>query len=88
MHFVHNVSVAVDGETATGETYGIASHIIAGDDGTWSKLDWAIRYQDRYRREAGVWRYRSRTLIVEWTTTGPAEPFVRPPLDMGRANAT
>lgn len=71
-HLVHNQLVAVDGDTASGETTCTAEHRIAGADGAGDTLlCWAIRYQDQWRREAGAWRFTRRHLIVDWEELRP-----------------
>ena len=35
-------------------------------DGRALKLDWGIRYRDRYRRLPGGWRIERRELTVVW----------------------
>lgn len=63
VHRVHNQVAAVSGDEASGETYCTADHLLNESDNV---LVWTIRYQDRWRREAGVWRFTHRKLIVEW----------------------
>ena len=65
-HAVHNQTLEIDVDDATGETYCVANHLLERD-GRPFKLDWGIRYQDRYRRgEDGAWRIARRELIVDW----------------------
>lgn len=65
-HAVHNQTLEIDGDAATGETYCVANHLLERD-GRSFKLDWGIRYQDRYRRGLdGAWRFARRELIVDW----------------------
>jgi ketosteroid isomerase-like protein len=65
-HAVHNQTLALAGDEASGETYCVANHLY-DRDGQMRKLDWGIRYQDRYQRGAdGVWRIHSRELLVDW----------------------
>ena len=65
-HAVHNQTLEIAGDDATGETYCVANHLLERD-GRSFKLDWGIRYQDRYRRGAnGSWRFARRELIVDW----------------------
>ncbi|MBS0366174.1 MAG: nuclear transport factor 2 family protein [Proteobacteria bacterium] len=67
-HRVHNQVVSIDGNSASGETYSTAGHLsVAGASRT--LLTWAIRYQDRWRREAAGWRFAHRRLILDWTET-------------------
>lgn len=72
-HRIHNQIATVDGDTAAGETYCTADHLFRVD-GAPRLLCWAIRYQDRWRREAGVWRFAQRTLIVDWQEMREAMP--------------
>ncbi|MEN9289948.1 MAG: hypothetical protein RL317_1571 [Pseudomonadota bacterium] len=67
-HCVSNQIVAVQGDTASGETYCVADHLLKDAD---SILVWAIRYQDRWRREGETWLFTHRTLIVDWQETRP-----------------
>ena len=68
MHTVMNQTVTVNGDTAEGETYCIAYHVNRPDaEGKTTRLDWAIRYQDKYVRRDGKWLYTHRQLLVEWT---------------------
>jgi|SRR5579859_3285744 len=67
-HRVHNQTVSLSGDRASGETYGTADHI-SERDGRRTLLSWAIRYQDRWRREDGQWRFLRRSLILDWTET-------------------
>ncbi len=70
-HHVHHQLVEVDGEAASGETYCVANHLYQDVDGVPRKLDWGIRYQDRYVRREGEWRIAARTLLVDWTQDLP-----------------
>lgn len=70
-HTVLNQTVEIDGDTAEGETYCLASHVNHPVDGAFTKLDWAIRYQDKFRRVDGRWLFAYRKLIVDWTETQP-----------------
>jgi len=69
-HVVHDMDVVVEGDSARGETRSTAEHRIAGADGD-QLLVWAIRYQDQWRREAGIWKFTHRTLIVDWEELRP-----------------
>jgi hypothetical protein len=64
-HAVHNQLVEVHGDEARGETYCVANHLHEVD-GRAYKLDWGIRYRDRYRRETSGWRISRRELNVVW----------------------
>jgi hypothetical protein len=67
---VSNQLVIIEGDRARGETYCIADHLSAGEGGR-TILTWAIRYQDRWRRDLGQWRFERRLLILDWTETRP-----------------
>ena len=64
-HCVHNQTVEIDGDTASGETYCTADHVYR-DDGRRKVLAWHLRYQDRWRREEGAWRFCERVLVLDW----------------------
>jgi hypothetical protein len=67
-HRVHNQTVLIEADEARGETYSVADHLSVNEGGR-TLLTWAIRYQDRWRREEGVWRFSHRLLILDWTDT-------------------
>jgi uncharacterized protein (TIGR02246 family) len=69
-HVVHNQTVEVDGERATGETYCTASHLLRDSA---HALVWHLRYQDTYRRKQGQWRIARRTVVLDWTETTPVD---------------
>jgi hypothetical protein len=67
-HRVHNQVVTIDGGSAHGETYSTADHLsVTG--GRRTILTWAIRYQDRWRRVGGRWRFSHPLLVIDWTDT-------------------
>lgn len=65
-HRVHQLVANITGDTATGETYSTADHLLKDTD---MILVWSIRYQDAWRRDDGVWRFTHRRLIVDWEET-------------------
>lgn len=67
-HRVHNQIVTIEQDRARGETYSTADHLGVSAGGR-TLLSWAIRYQDRWRREEGQWRFEHRFLILDWTET-------------------
>ncbi|WP_454737303.1 nuclear transport factor 2 family protein [Cupriavidus necator] len=71
-HHVHHQLVELDGDTASGETYCIANHLYE-QGGVPRKLDWGIRYQDRFVRWHGQWRIAARELVVDWTQDLPLQ---------------
>ncbi len=66
MHLVGNQYLEVDGDTATGETYCVAHHLL-GDSGSQIDHVMMIRYLDQFRREPDGWRIAVRELQVDWT---------------------
>ena len=64
-HVVSNQLVEIDGDRATGETYG-TTHFVWYDDGVLTHRTHVCRYQDQYRRENGAWRIQERRLIFDW----------------------
>lgn len=72
-HQVHNQTLSVFGDEATGETYCTASHILRPEDGAQghSAHVWTLRYQDTLRREGGAWRLARRALVVDWSEFRP-----------------
>jgi hypothetical protein len=64
-HAVHNQLVEIYGDDAHGDTWCVASHLHEVE-GRPYKLDWGIRYKDRYRREEGRWRIARRGLELVW----------------------
>ena len=73
LHCVMNQTVTIEGDTGHGETYTMAYHRYDTDDGQPMTLDWAIRYQDRFNRADGEWRFAYRRLVIEWTRNTPVE---------------
>lgn len=65
--------LAVDGDTATGETYCLAHHLLHRD-GARRLLVMAIRYLDRFARTPDGWRIARRDLVFDWTDERPSEP--------------
>ena len=66
LHTVRNQTAAIDGDSAEGETYCVAMHILKSDDDKRTRMDMGIRYQDSFVRQDGVWRFTRRELIVDW----------------------
>lgn len=68
VHRVHNLVATVTDDSATGETYCTADHLLPNADRI---LVWTIRYQDQWRRQDNEWRFTRRKLVVEWEETRP-----------------
>jgi SnoaL-like domain len=72
----------VDGDEGEGEVYAIAYHIIPDREGGWTEDFGCVRYLDRYRREAGRWRFAQRVVTYDLRRQRPfpkgAEPTPPP----------
>lgn len=64
------LDVDTDGERARGETVCLAHHVYQRDEGR-RLLVMAVRYQDEYVRESGVWRFAERQLRLDWRDDRP-----------------
>jgi hypothetical protein len=77
-HFLGQINLAIDGDTATGEVYFQAFHQHATEG-----FDRFIcgRYIDRYERRDDRWLMTHRTEVVDWTRTEPSaeEYFAKRP---------
>jgi len=65
-HLIHNQTITINGDQATGETYSTASHLLK--DGA-QVLVWHVRYVDAFQKQSGQWRFSKRTLVIDWTET-------------------
>lgn len=66
-HRISNTAIDLEGEKALVETYVLAYHVEAGDDG--DRLHtFNGRYIDRFELRAGSWRIARRTLRYDWST--------------------
>jgi ketosteroid isomerase-like protein len=71
-HLVHQVVAEGDGEAgASGETYCTAEHLMKEAD---QILVWALRYQDRWTRIEGEWRFAARRLVIDWEEFRDVKP--------------
>ena len=74
LHAMHQQTVELDGASARGVVYCVANHIERTAQGR-VKLDWGIRYRDRYRRAGQRWQIAERTLERVWEQRSPLEPL-------------
>lgn len=65
-HSIANEWIEVTGDHAVGEHYILAHHR-AGSTETLT----GGRYIDSYERRSGVWKFRARTFVCDWTSTHP-----------------
>lgn len=64
-HHVGNHSIDIRDDEASGEVYCVAHHLSASGDDPVDHVMF-IRYQDRYRRVRGEWRFAERETYVDW----------------------
>jgi hypothetical protein len=68
-HYVCNHLVeldAADPDRATGEVYALGYHRVRGEEGPALDSWVGVRYLDRYRREAGQWRFEQRDVVFDF----------------------
>jgi ketosteroid isomerase-like protein len=71
-HFNGQSTVWLDGDRATGESYCLAHHLSAGEDGQRTLMIASIRYLDEFVKHDGRWMFAERRLMVDWTETRPS----------------
>lgn len=62
-HRVDHLAVLIDGDSASGESWSSAEHLMLESN---ELLVWAIRYQDKWRRSDGTWLFTHRRLVLDW----------------------
>jgi SnoaL-like domain len=67
-HRVDHLTGTVEGQLATGETWGCAEHLLPERN---ELLVWAIRYQDNWCRSGGAWLFTHRRLVIDWQEMRP-----------------
>ena len=73
-HHVCNHMIAVDGDTADGEVYALALHVVPDPDNPGERIEdfLAVRYIDNYRRCAdGKWRFSRRWVAFDMQVYRP-----------------
>jgi ketosteroid isomerase-like protein len=71
MHFNGQSTVVLAGDRAAGESYCLAHHLKAGQDGQRTMMIASIRYLDELVKQDGQWLFAERRLMVNWTETRP-----------------
>jgi hypothetical protein len=71
-HFNGQSTVALNGDTATGESYTLAHHLFRVD-GERRIMIASLRYLDTFAKLDGAWYFAERNLIVDWTETRTSE---------------
>ena len=65
MHFVGNMHIEVQGDTAFAESYLLAFRNFDRDDQKYHRTR-AARFIDRFARRSGVWRIIERVVVDDW----------------------
>jgi ketosteroid isomerase-like protein len=73
MHFNGQSTIALDADSATGESYCIAHHLFTENGERKLMVAW-LRYRDTFVKIDGAWRFAERNLYVDWTETRPSHP--------------
>lgn len=73
MHVNGQSTLAIQGDTATGETYCLAHHLLK-EKGQRLLIVMGIRYYDTFVRLNQHWYFAKRQLIFDWTDRRPSMP--------------
>jgi hypothetical protein len=65
-HSVANAWFQIEGDDAVGESYVIAMASAGGND-----VMTGGRYIDAYQRRDGVWKFKSRSFVIDWSSVQP-----------------
>ncbi len=71
MHFNGQSTIALDGDSATGESYCIAHHLFTKNGERQLMVAW-LRYGDTFVKIDDAWMFAQRNLYVDWTETRPS----------------
>jgi SnoaL-like domain len=72
-HFLGQVRIELDGDTASGECYFQAWHCSREEGGSPRDLFISGRYIDEYTCKNGEWKIAKRKLITDWVKDDPAD---------------
>lgn len=70
-HFLGNMLIDIDGDTATAETYCRAWHEVDSPEGP-QEMDVGGRYLDRLDKRDGDWRLIHRRYVLDWSRNCPS----------------
>ena len=70
-HIIANQLIALDGDTATCESYFHAHHVMNTDQGCINIVA-AGRYLDQLQRRDGIWRIAHRGVVYDWNRVDPS----------------
>jgi hypothetical protein len=73
-HLLGNAVYDIDGDTATGEVYCLAHHLLIEGERATTDARY-IRYQDWYERRGGTWRIAERHHLLDWMEVREAIPW-------------
>jgi ketosteroid isomerase-like protein len=73
MHFNGQSTIALDGDSATGESYCIAHHLFTDGGERRLMVAW-LRYGDTFVKIDGAWLFAERNLYVDSTETRRSHP--------------
>ena len=71
-HFNGQSTLSLDGDRASGESYCLAHHLKATEDGQRTLMVASIRYLDDFVKQDGRWLFAERRLMVNWIDTRPS----------------
>lgn len=66
MHFITNVEIELDGDTAEVQCYVRALHLLRDDTGEQMTIERNGRFTDRFERRDGEWRVAARHRSGAW----------------------
>lgn len=66
LHFLGNVSVALDGERAKVETYCTVHQRVCGEGASPMRVELGCRYLDLFEDRGAGWRIAERVVAFEW----------------------
>jgi len=73
-HAVYDQAITVSGDTASGETYSTARHLLRGDDyQAHQVMSMTLRYRDQFRLIDGRWQYTRRSQLLDWMETATVQ---------------
>ena len=87
-HNVTTVNFAIEGSTAEGEIYTIATHTFGAGD---RDVDVIIggRYLDKYEKRHGIWKIIERTIVTDWANVNdPSSVDLSHPISRGTLKGT
>lgn len=75
MHSISNVLIRLHDDVAAVESYFLAYHRLPAEDGARRDVLLGGRYLDRMERREHEWRIAERTVLYDWYTDAPSQPW-------------